>query len=86
VADTFSANTFSGARAIAAGWLSGLDAGLDYVSTSYDLFVLSPISPQRNQTLLTWKSVSVAEPGMLSMLGAGLLLISALARRRTRAQ
>jgi hypothetical protein len=63
--------------------LSGLDATLNYVSTSYELWVLSPIAPQRNQTLLTWKPVSVSEPATLTLLGAGLLLVGATARRRS---
>lgn len=83
VPGTFSASYFSGARATAAGWLSGLDATLNYVSTSYELWVLSPIAPQRNQTLLTWKPVSVPEPATLTLLGAGLLLVGATARRRS---
>lgn len=82
LADNFYADAFSGARALAQGWLSGLTANLNYVSSKYELYTLSPISPAANQTLLTWRPVSVPEPAPLSLLGAGLLLIGAAVRRR----
>ena len=84
LADNFWAGAFSGARTTGQGWLATLGAGLNYVSTKYELYVLEPHSPTRNQTLLTWRPVSVPEPSALVLLGSGLLLMGTLLRRRSR--
>ena len=80
---SFSSSLFGSARTIAQSWLGSLASGIGYVSTRFDLFVLQPNNPVNNQTLLTWREVSVPEPGTLGLLGTGLILIGARMRRRS---
>ena len=78
----FSASQFASAVSIAQSWLSALSTVGTYTSSRYEFFVLRPISPMQNQTLLTWRPVTVPEPATLSLLGAGLLLVGVIVRRR----
>jgi hypothetical protein len=77
----FWSNSFNGSQGIAQGWLNGLDKSGSYASSSYEFYVLQP-NGVANQTLLTARQVSVPEPGTLGLLGAGLVAIVLMHRRR----
>jgi hypothetical protein len=79
---TFWTSSFDGASALAQTWLSSLNTAPQTYVSQYDLFVLDPHTPDRNQTLLTARPVSVPEPAMLSLLGVGLLAVGICRRRR----
>jgi hypothetical protein len=79
---TFWSSSFDGASALAQTWLSSLNTASPTYVSQYGLFVLDPHTPERNQTLLTARPVSVPEPATLSLLGIGLLAVGATFRRR----
>jgi len=79
---SFAAGTFGSARTVAQGWLDSLTSGAGYTSSLYELFVLSPVNPTPNQTLITWRAITVPTPATLALFGAGLLLIGFRRRRR----
>ncbi|MCC5794535.1 MAG: PEP-CTERM sorting domain-containing protein [Chromatiales bacterium] len=79
----FSSASFGGARTIANGWLAGLDTSASALSTSWEFFILEPVTPQVNQALIVAREVTqVSEPGMLLLLAGGLGLLAGLRRRR----
>jgi hypothetical protein len=81
---SFLSSSFDGARELAQTWLGGLNTALAYTSSQYEFFVLDPNAPERNQTLLTARAIAVPEPNELSLLGAGMLVIGLLRRRRSK--
>jgi hypothetical protein len=81
---SFWSNSFSGSQAPAESWLTGLaNAGITdaYRSTQYELFVLTPLNPVSNQSLIVARPIP--EPSVLALIGLGFAGV-ALVRRRAR--
>ena len=76
----------NGAFGLATTWLGALQKNADHMSSDFEFFVLDPVAPESNQTLLTWKPKAVPEPGSLALIAIGLLLVLGLRQRRLHAR
>lgn len=86
---------FSGARATANAWLSGVPTSDDgYTSDKWEFYVLNPTNPEKNQRLITWREKDdpsvppqeISEPGTLLLLSIGLGVAFFSTRRRSEMQ
>jgi len=80
---------FSGARATANAWLSGVPTSDDYTSEKWEFYTLNPTNPQNNQRLITWREKDpsqppqeISEPGTPLLLSIGLGVAFFSIRRR----